>query len=79
MESIEHIDASLRDIEAASSLEALDAVRVGLLGKNGAVTAALKALGQLSGDERKARGAEVNRVKERLTDAITARKASLDR
>lgn len=78
MESIEHIDASLRDIEAASSLEALDAVRVGLLGKNGAVTAALKALGQLSGDERKARGAEVNRVKERLTDAIAARKQSLE-
>ena len=78
MESIEHIDASLRDIEAAASLEALDAVRVALLGKNGAVTAALKALGQLSGEERKARGAEVNRAKERLTDAITARKQTLE-
>ena len=30
MESIEHIDASLRDIESAASLEALDAVRVAL-------------------------------------------------
>src|SRR5579875_2720952 len=78
MESIEHIDASLRDIESASTLEALDAVRVALLGKNGAVTAALKALGQLSGDERKARGAEVNRVKERLTDAIAQRKQALE-
>src|SRR6201991_1458898 len=78
MESIEHIAASLRDIEAAASLEALDAVRVALLGKNGAVTAALKGLGQLSGDERKARGAEVNRAKEPLTDAIAARKQTLE-
>jgi phenylalanyl-tRNA synthetase alpha chain len=71
-------DATLTDIANAPSLEALDALRVALLGKSGAVTAALKALGSLPPDEKKARGAEVNRAKERINDAIAARKASLE-
>jgi phenylalanyl-tRNA synthetase alpha chain len=78
MESVEQINASLREIEAASSLESLDAVRVALLGKNGVVTAALKALGQLQGEQRKTRGAEVNRAKQQLTDAIALRKEALE-
>jgi hypothetical protein len=65
---------ALADIDKADTLEALDALRVGLLGKSGIVTAALKALGALAPDERKARGAEVNRVKDRLADALAARK-----
>jgi len=65
------------DIAAADTLEALDALRVSLLGKSGIVTAALKALGALPPEEKKARGAEVNRAKERLADAISARKAQL--
>jgi len=66
------------DIAAADTLEALDALRVSLLGKSGIVTAALKALGALPPEEKKARGAEVNRAKERLADAISARKAQLE-
>jgi phenylalanyl-tRNA synthetase alpha chain len=69
---------SIDRIAAADSLEALDALRVALLGKNGAVTAALKALGALPAEERKARGAEVNRAKERLAEAIASRKAALE-
>ena len=69
---------ALADIEGAASLDALDALRVGLLGKSGIVTAALKSLGALAPDERKARGAEVNRVKERLADALATRKAALE-
>ena len=65
-------------IATAETLDALDALRVGLLGKSGVVTAALKALGSLPPEEKKARGAEVNRAKERLTDAIAARKAQLE-
>jgi phenylalanyl-tRNA synthetase alpha chain len=68
----------LDDIGAADSLEALDALRVALLGKNGAITAALKSLGALAPDERKARGAEVNRAKEEIANAIAARKAKLE-
>ncbi len=78
MTTLAEITRSLDDIGAADSLESLDALRVALLGKNGAVTAALKSLGALSPDERKARGAEVNRAKESIADAIAARKATLE-
>ena len=69
---------ALADIDKADTLEALDALRVSLLGKSGIVTAALKALGALSPEERKARGAEVNRVKDRLADALSSRKLVLE-
>jgi phenylalanyl-tRNA synthetase alpha chain len=75
---MDQIDASLREIETAPSLDALENLRVALLGKNGSITAQLKALGQLQGDERKTRGAEVNRAKQQLADAIAARKDALD-
>ena len=78
MDTPEQLDRSLAQIAGADSLEALDGLRVGLLGKNGVVTAALKALGALPPDERKARGAEVNRVKEQLAEAIAQRKAALE-
>jgi phenylalanyl-tRNA synthetase alpha chain len=71
-------NTALTDIAAASSLEALDAQRVALLGKSGAITAALKALGALPPDEKKTRGAAVNRAKERIADAIAVRKAALE-
>lgn len=79
MDALEQIDHSLADIAAATTVEALDGLRVGLLGKSGVVTAALKALGALPADQKKARGAEVNRAKERLVDAIAARKLVLDK
>ena len=78
MNTLAEITRSLDDIGAAESLEALDALRVALLGKNGAITAALKSLGALPPDERKSRGAEVNRAKESIADAIAARKATLE-
>ena len=78
MEALDNVDTMLREIESAPSLDALDTLRVALLGKNGAITAALKSLGSLPADERKARGAEVNKLKDRLADALAARKSSLE-
>ena len=78
MNTLAEITRSLDDIGAADSLESLDALRVALLGKNGAITAALKSLGALPPEERKTRGAEVNRAKESIADAIAARKATLE-
>ena len=78
MNTLAEITRSLDDIAAAASLESLDSLRVALLGKSGAITAALKSLGALPPDERKARGAEVNRAKESIADAIAARKATLE-
>ncbi|HET7267367.1 MAG TPA: phenylalanine--tRNA ligase subunit alpha, partial [Oleiagrimonas sp.] len=72
------IDASLATIAAAESLDALDALRVALLGKNGSVTAELKTLGKLAPDERKARGAEINRVKQQLQQVIAERRQTLE-
>ncbi len=65
-------------IDNAGTLEALDALRVSLLGKSGVVTAALKALGALPADERKARGAAVNQIKQHLAEALAARKHTLE-
>jgi phenylalanyl-tRNA synthetase alpha chain len=71
-------DEALAAIAAAATLDALEAQRVALLGKNGAITAELKALGKLSPDERKARGTEVNAAKQRIADALSARKQALE-
>ena len=59
-----NLENAEQSIAAAASLDALDHVRVALLGKSGLVTEQLKALGKLAPDERKARGAEINALKE---------------
>ncbi|MCK9537830.1 phenylalanine--tRNA ligase subunit alpha [Dokdonella sp.] len=78
MDALTQIDRALGDIEGAASLDALEALRVALLGRNGAVTAALKALGSLPPEQRRARGAEVNAAKERLAEAIATRREALE-
>ena len=78
MELDAQIEQALTQIGTASSLDALDALRVALLGKSGLVTEQLKALGKLAPDERKVQGALVNRAKERLQDAIAQRKSALE-
>ncbi|MEP6940198.1 MAG: phenylalanine--tRNA ligase subunit alpha [Rudaea sp.] len=72
------VDAALAQIGIAPTLEALDALRVALLGKSGLVTEQLKALGKLPPDERKAHGERVNRAKEGLNEAISTRRAALE-
>ncbi|ABI62403.1 Phenylalanyl-tRNA synthetase alpha chain [Granulibacter bethesdensis] len=71
----EETDAALRD---AADLRAWDAVRVGVLGKSGKLTALLKTLGQATPEERKERGAALNRLKEALSEAIEARRVELE-
>ena len=79
MNALDEITRSLDDIASAPTLESLDTLRVALLGKNGAITAALKSLGALPPEERKTRGAEVNRAKEQIAEAIAARKLVLEK
>ena len=71
-------DAALADIAAADTPDALEALRVGLLGKSGSITAQLKALGALPGDQRKAAGEAINRARDAISAALAARKAALD-
>jgi len=65
-------------LAAATDLRAWDAVRVGVLGRNGKLTAMLKDLGKTPAEQRRERGAALNRLKDRLTTAIEARKAALE-
>src|SRR6476661_10414228 len=64
-------------IAAASDEAALEAVRVGALGKSGSVSALLKTLGGMTPDERKAQGPLINGLKDRVTAAIAARREAL--
>ena len=68
---------ALADIAAADTPEALESLRVGLLGKQGSVTAQLKGLGALPPDQRKAAGEAINRVRDALGDALAARREAL--
>ena len=79
MSDIESLSTqALADIAAAGSPDALEALRVGLLGKSGSITAQLKALGALPGDQRKAAGEAINRVRDAIANALSARKVALD-
>jgi phenylalanyl-tRNA synthetase alpha chain len=65
-------------LAAATDLRAWDAIRVGVLGKSGKLTGLLKELGRASPEERRERGAALNRLKDALTTAIEARRAAIE-
>jgi phenylalanyl-tRNA synthetase alpha chain len=65
-------------IEAADTLEALEAVRVSALGKQGSVSALLKTMGGMSPEERQTQGPIINGLRESITTALTAKKADLE-
>ena len=64
-------------IADAGDEAALEAVRVGALGKKGSVSALLATLGKMSPDERKEAGAAINALKDRVSDALGARRTIL--
>ena len=67
----------LAQIAGAGSEEAIEAVRVSALGKKGSVSALLAQLGSMAPEERKSFGAEVNKLKDRVSEALGARKSVL--
>ena len=64
----------LADIAAAGDEAALEAVRVAALGKKGSISALLATLGKMSPDERKTQGAAINLAKDKVTQALAARR-----
>ena len=48
------------------------------MGKNGRLTNLMKQLGALQGDARRTKGIELNRLKDEITDCLTARKTALE-
>jgi phenylalanyl-tRNA synthetase alpha chain len=69
---------TLSSLAAAHDLRAWDAVRVAVLGKNGRLTAHLKELGRFPAEQRRERGAALNRLKDELSNTIEARRAALE-
>jgi len=69
---------SLAGAAAASDLRALEALRVQVLGKSGALTQMLKELGKTDPETRRNRGAALNLLRDDLTAAIEARRATLE-
>ena len=60
----------LASIDAAAGIDALEAVRVHALGKQGAVTGLLKTLGGMTPEERQATGPRIHALREAVTEAI---------
>jgi phenylalanyl-tRNA synthetase alpha chain len=68
---------TLAAIGAAKDEAALEAVRVGALGKKGAISGLLKTLGSMSPEERKTKGAQINALKDKANEAIAAKRTAL--
>src|ERR1051325_9513568 len=69
----------LKEIAAAQSPDALEQVRVRLLGRNGAITGAMRGLGSLPQEQRREAGAKLNVLRDEIAAAIEARKKDLGR
>jgi phenylalanyl-tRNA synthetase alpha chain len=68
---------ALQAIARAADAAALDQVRVHYLGKKGSLTQQLKQLGKLPAEQRPLAGQEINRIKQMLGEAISARGETL--
>jgi phenylalanyl-tRNA synthetase alpha chain len=69
---------ALADIASAQTPDALEHLRVALLGKHGSVTAQLKQLGALPADQRKVAGEAINRARDAISEALSMRKIVLE-
>lgn len=79
MSDIEAFGQSVMErIAQAEDLDALEALRVALLGKQGTITALLKSLGAMSPEERQAQGPAIHGLREAATAALATRKAELE-
>ncbi len=76
LESIKERSQTL--ISGADDLEALETLRVELLGKKGELTGLLKSLGSLPPAERPVQGEKINQAKKELSDALNDKKASIE-
>jgi phenylalanyl-tRNA synthetase alpha chain len=68
----------LTAVDTATALDALEAIRVDALGKQGRVTQLLKTLGGMTADQRQVEGPRIHCLREAVTAAIAARKAALE-
>jgi len=78
MSDLRTLESELLSATAAAADEAaLEAIRIGALGKNGTVAALLRTLGTLTPDQRREQGPLINGLKDRITTAIAERREAL--
>lgn len=72
------IEQARAAVDAAETVAALDEVRVAYLGKKGALTEQLKALGSLPAEERPAAGQAINAAKQQVSEHLEAKRTKLE-
>ncbi len=78
MTDLKSLEATLlAEIAAAGDEATIEAVRVGALGKKGSISERLKTLGSMSPEERQVMGPAINGLKNRVAEALAARKEAL--
>ena len=76
---MEDFDEEVTEIAAAASAEALEAIRIRVLGRRGTLTLAMRELGGLDPEQRRHAGAAFNIAKDRINDALAAATARVGR
>ncbi|MEP7140930.1 MAG: phenylalanine--tRNA ligase subunit alpha [Caldimonas sp.] len=71
------VESALAEFAGASTPAELEDAKARYLGRNGVVTAQLKALGALSPEDKKARGAEINAAKQAIDAGLGARRSAM--
>ncbi|MBI1276303.1 phenylalanine--tRNA ligase subunit alpha [bacterium] len=69
---------ALSQVQFAASLDALEQVRVAVLGKKGSLSLAMGQLGRMPPEERKTFGASINAAKQAVEEALATRKQALE-
>jgi len=78
MTDLKSLEATLlAEISSAGDEAAIEALRVAALGKKGSISERMKTLGAMTPDERQAMGPALNGLKNRVTEALAARRAEL--
>ncbi|MEZ5511724.1 MAG: phenylalanine--tRNA ligase subunit alpha [Gammaproteobacteria bacterium] len=72
------LEQALSAVTQAETVNALELVRVQFLGKKGEITEQLKNLGKLPPEQRREAGAEINRVKDAVQEALKGRQEVLE-
>ena len=72
------LEQALARIADAADLDALEKLRVELLGKQGSISGLLKTLGGMSPEERQTVGPQIQALREGATNALAARKAAME-
>ena len=72
------LEQALARIADAADLDALEKLRVELLGKQGSISGLLKTLGGMSPEERQTVGPQIQALREGATSALATRKAAME-